>query len=77
VLGYFVYIILPSVVLVAPPTFFAILVISVLVRAFVPRLRLRTESWVVLGGLITAVVIYFWGRLIVGWADENEYIDFF
>jgi hypothetical protein len=31
----------------------------------------------VLGGLITAVVIYFWGRLIVGWADENEYIDFF
>ena len=75
-LGYFVYVILPSIVLVAPPTFFTILVIAVLVRVFVPRLRMRIESWVVLGALITGVVIYFWGGPIVLWADENEYIDF-
>ena len=75
-MGYFVYVILPSVVLVAPPTFFAILVIAVLVRVFVPRLRVGIESWIVLGVLITGVVIYFWGDPIVLWADHNEYIDF-
>jgi hypothetical protein len=76
-LGYFAYVILPSLVLVAPPTFFAILVIAVLVRVFVPRLSMHIGSWIVSGALITGVVLYFWGGPIVLWADGNEYIDFF
>jgi hypothetical protein len=75
-LGYFAYVLLPSIVLVAPPAFFAILVTAIFVRVFVPRLRMRIGSWILLGVLITTVVIYFWGNAIMLWADHNEYIDF-